>query len=84
MGKLSQFNMANEEKDAKDKLQEKFDTYKDMSKDQLSGELYNEAKRQKQEGTFDYEKLSSMVESLKGALDEKSYENVKRILESLR
>lgn len=88
MAKLSEFEFNNnrqkEEKVTEQDLREKFDEYKDMSKDQLNSQLFSEVARQKAQGTFDYNKLSDMVESLRGALPEQDYNNIKRILESLR
>ena len=82
MAKLSEFQSA--QNSDENKIREKFDTFKNMSKEQLNEQLLKEVSRQKGEGVFDYEKLSAMVENLKGFLPANEYENVKRILESLR
>ncbi len=85
MSKLSQFsNLPQNEKEAKEELNEKFNLYKDMNKQQLNEQLMQEVARQKQAGSFDFATLSNMVESLKSVLPETDYQNVKRILESLR
>ncbi len=87
MSKLSQYKREDGERngeDAQKELQNKYNTYKNMSKEQLNVQLMQEVARQKSSGSFDYEALSSMVETLKGALPEKDYQNVKRILESLK
>lgn len=86
MGKLSdfQFNNFKQESIKEEDLRQKFDQYKDMSKQELNSQLFSEVARQKAEGSFDYEKLSGMVENLKGALPEQDYNNIKRILESLK
>ena len=88
MGKLSEFeyheNNSKNEKVTEEDLREKFDTYKDMNKQQLNSELFSEVARQKAQGTFDFQKLSSMVENLRGAISEQDYNNIKRILESLK
>ncbi len=88
MSKLSQYKgdeiKKNEEDDAQKELKNKFNTYKNMSKEQLNVQLMQEVARQKSSGSFDYQTLSNMVENLKGALPEKDYQNVKRILESLK
>ena len=55
-----------------------------MSSEQLNHELFKEVTRQKQNGTFDYKKLESMLEGLKGSLSEENYQNMKRILEGLK
>ncbi len=89
MARLSQFQgrvgQTNTQKQASEKdIKEKFDQYKDMSQAELNNTLFEEVARQKQAGTFDYDGLSRMVDSLKGALPPQDYENIKRLLESLR
>ena len=66
------------------KIQEKYDEYKDMSQKDLSEELFKEVSRQKSKGTFNYNALSSMVENLRPSLTQEQYQNMKRILESLK
>ena len=65
-------------------LQDKYNQYKDMSQSELNSELFKEVARQKSQGTFDYQKLASMLESLRGSLSEENYQNIKRIMESLK
>lgn len=87
MSKLSQYKggeKENAEDNAQRELKNKYNTFKNMNKEQLNVQLMQEVARQKSSGSFDYEALSNMVESLKGALPEKDYQNVKRILESLK
>jgi len=86
MGKLSDFNFNNQKKEQlkEQDIRNKFDEYKDMSKDQLNSQLFQEVARQKAEGSFDYEKLESMVNNLRGMISEQDYNNIKRILENLR
>ncbi len=84
MGRLSQFENNNNEKTKEDEIKEKFETFKGMNKNELNSELYKEVARQKSCGTFDYNKLSAMVDNLKGTLPEGDYNNIKRILESLK
>ncbi len=67
-----------------DDIMEKYNSYKDLSSDQLNQELFKEVAKQKQNGSFDYQKLENMVEGLKGSLSPENYQNVKRILESLK
>ena len=50
----------------------------------LNNKLFEEVARQKQNGTFDYDALSKMIETLRGSLPENDYNNLKRILESLK
>ena len=88
MGKLAEFDFNKENKNTKnvteEELRNKFDEYKDMSKEELNSQLFSEVARQKAMGTFDYDKLASLVESLKGSLPEQDFYNIIRILESLR
>ena len=65
-------------------IMDKYNQYKDLSSDQLSQELFKEVARQKANGTFDYQRLESMLDSIKGSLSDENYQNMKRILESLR
>ena len=65
-------------------LRKKYNQYKDMDNSQLSNELIKEVGRQKMAGTFDYDRLESMVEGLRGSLPEENYRNIKRILEGLK
>ena len=55
-----------------------------MSWSHLNKELFKEVAKQKQAGTFDYARLEGMLESLRGSLTEENYQNMKRILESLK
>ena len=88
MARLSEFDFNskknNEKRVTEEDIREKFYAYKDMSKQELNSQLFSEVARQKANGTFDYNKLTQMVESLKGSLPEQDYNNIKRILESLR
>ena len=55
-----------------------------MSKEQLNNELLKEVKKQKENGSFDFNALSNMVENLRGILPASEYENIRRILENLK
>ena len=61
-----------------------YNKYKDMDAGTLNSTLFSEVARQKSNGTFDYQKLESMLEGMKDALGETNYQNMKRILESLK
>lgn len=91
MGRLSDFKSNDQEKKEQTKqnvtekdVMDRYNMYKDMSSSQLNGELFKEVARQKQAGTFDYAKLENMLESLRGSLTDENYQNMKRILESLK
>ena len=61
-----------------------YNKYKDMDAGTLNSTLLGEVARQKSNGTFDYQKLESMLEGMRDALGETNYQNMKRILESLK
>lgn len=87
--KLSDFsrneNVKEPQKNITDKdIMDKYNQYKDLSSDQLSQELFREVSKQKANGTFNYNQLENMLESLKGSLSEENYQNMRRILESLK
>lgn len=65
-------------------IMDKYNEYKDLSASQLNDELFKEVAKQKQDGSFNYAQLENMVESLKGSLSPENYQNMKRILESLK
>lgn len=91
MPRLSDFNFNNTEKNHtsdnsnfEQDIYQKYNQYKDLSESELNRELLNEVARQKSNGSFDYNRLASMLESIRGALGEDNYQNMKRILESLK
>ena len=86
MTRFSQFNnQHNERANAKEEdVRRTYDNYKNMSQSQLNASLLDEVAKQKANGTFDYEALSNMVDSLRGVLPENDYKNVKRLLENIR
>lgn len=67
-----------------DDLMKKYNELKDLPEDELSKKLMQEAAKQKQEGTFNYEALASMLTNIKGMVPDESYQNMLRILETLR
>lgn len=89
MGKLSQFDYTKRqdkraETVSEEDIAKKYNSLKDMPKDQLERQLFDEVAKQKREGTFDYEKLESLIEGLKSGLSEQDYQNVKRMLSLLK
>lgn len=91
MPRLSDFNFNNTEKNHtsdnsnfEQDIYQKYNQYKDLSESELNRELLNEVARQKSNGSFDYNRLASMLESIRGTLGEDNYQNMKRILESLK
>ncbi len=89
MGKLSQFDYTKRQDKraeivSEEDIAKKYNSLKDMPKDQLERQLFDEVAKQKREGTFDYEQLESLVEGLKSGLSEQDYQNVKRMLSLLK
>ncbi len=89
MSRLSEFqpnyeNKGNQNKSQEEELRNKYDQFQNMDRNQLNAQLYQEVARQKSAGTFDYPSLISMVEGLRGSLPEADYQNIKRILETLK
>ncbi|MBO5394576.1 MAG: hypothetical protein J6A28_01555 [Clostridia bacterium] len=86
MARFSQFqsNRKQNENVSEADIRQKYDSYKNMSKEQLNENLLREVARQKSNGSFDYNTLEAMVGSLQGMLPPADYENIKRILESLK
>ena len=82
MGKLSDYEK--KENIGEKEIVDKYNQYKDMNESQLRNELFSEVGRQKNAGTFDYEKLEMMVDGLRGSLPEENYRNIKNILEGLK
>jgi len=83
MAKFSQFKSQGKRVSEED-IKNKYNTFKDMSKDDLSKTLLQEVAKQKAEGSFDYSQLENMVNSLQGILPNGDFENVRRLLESLK
>ena len=61
-----------------------YNKYKDLDEGALNRTLLSEVARQKANGSFDYQKLATLLDGMKDALGETNYQNMKRILESLK
>ena len=85
MSRLSDFkNSSSYSRVSEEQIREKFDQYKDMSGQQLRQELFSEVARQKSSGSFDYNSLRSMGESLRGSVSEEQYKNMLELLENFK
>ncbi len=96
--KLSEFKNApkeNEKKDTKQekinktnvdnkKIEEAYNTYKDMNENQLMAELLSQVSKQKQNGTFNYQQIKNSVETLTPFLNEEQKNNLLSILEKIK
>ncbi len=54
------------------------------SSDELMNRLASEVRMQKENGTFDFDGLKDSVEKMKGYLPDATYQNMIRIIETLR
>ena len=73
----------NENFEKKD-IKETYEELKDLNSDELSQKLFEEVKKQKEEGVFDYEGLSANLELMKTFLPKNTYENMKNMLEKIK
>lgn len=65
-------------------IKETYEELKDLNSDELSQKLFEEVKKQKEEGVFDYEGLSANLELMKTFLPKNTYENMKNMLEKIK
>ena len=68
----------------KDDALKTYEELKDLNSDQLTKRLFSEVKKQKSEGTFNYDMLSASVESIRPYMSNETYLNLKKLLESLK
>lgn len=72
-----------ESKDTKN-FMDTYNELKDMNSDQLTNKLFQEVASQKASGKFDYNMLNDSVERIRNYLPPETYENIKRILITLK
>lgn len=65
-------------------IKDRYEKLKDLDHDSLQAKLYEEVAMQKANGTFNYELLQSSLESMRTFLPSENYQNLKRLLESIR
>ena len=65
-------------------LKEAYEKYKDMPEDELLKTLFTEVDKQKQNGTFNFENLKSLVESMAPMLTSEQLNNINVLLEKMR
>lgn len=86
---LSEFSEENvegkkEESFNESNLKEAYEKYKDMPEDELLKTLFTEVDKQKQNGTFNFENLKSLVESMAPMLTSEQLNNINVLLEKMR
>lgn len=71
-------------KSTQENIQEKYDELKDLNMDELTERLYSEVKKQKENGTFDFNGLKDSVERIKPFVPYSTYQNMKAMLERIK
>lgn len=66
------------------KVEELYNQYKDMSQDELTKELYKYVAKQKKDGTFNIESLTTMLNNVAPFLTPEQQIKMKGILDSLK
>lgn len=69
---------------SKRNLNEAYDELKNLSSDELMQMLAKEIQTQKSNGVFDYDGLMASIDKIKVYLPTQTYENMMRIIESLK
>ena len=65
-------------------VKKKINQYSKLNEGELMKELQKEVQKQKAEGKFDVNKISSQIENIMPMLDEKQKNNLERILKNLK
>lgn len=65
-------------------IEEIYNKYKDKSQSEIMQELFGQVQKQKQNGTFDYEKIVSMVNMMSPYLNQEQKNNILTILSKLK
>lgn len=65
-------------------IKQKFSEYSGKSESELMAELFSTVNQQKNNGTFEIEKLYKMIDTIAPYLDEKQVNNLKGLLNKLK
>lgn len=65
-------------------VKKRYEELRAMDNSQLTATLFEEVAKQKREGTFDYSSLLASVENIRGLIPQKTYNELKNLLENLR
>lgn len=82
--KISEMSKQEKSTQKKKTINEAYDELKGLSSEELMERLTREIRGQKLNGTFDYDSLRSSIEKIKDYLPSQTYENMIRIIESLK
>lgn len=66
------------------KVEELYDEYKDKSEDELMQELFKNVQKQKNEGSFNYDSLKTMIDKISPFLNVEQKLKIKDLLEKLK
>ncbi len=69
---------------AEQDLKKAYDELKDLDSKSLAARLSEEVKRQKNNGTFNYQMLLESVESMRMFMPQESYISLKNLLENIK
>ncbi len=70
--------------DKNQNMKKSYEDLKDLGSDELMERFRKEVQQQKENGTFDVNLLVNSIDKIKMYLPEQTYENIKRIIESIR
>lgn len=86
MGKcFSEFHSEEKKENVdRENIQKTYDELKNLNSDELSARLFDEVKKQKESGSFDFEKLSESIEQLRPFISQSTYENMKNLLGKIK
>lgn len=65
-------------------VEEVFNKYKDLEQDQLIKELYKNIEKQKNDGTYNYEKICEMVEKMTPFLSKEQALKIRQLLKEIK
>lgn len=82
--KRGQFQQSEQSGGQEEDIRKKYEELKDLSSDDLSKRLFEEVANAKRLGTFDYATLAHSIDNMRAFLPNETYENMKRLLETLR
>ena len=88
--KLSEFKPSSEQKqntgakEQEQKVEDLYNTYKDMNSTELMQELLKNVQKSKQDGTFDFSKLTKSVEQILPYLSQEQKNSIMTILNQLK
>ena len=82
--KISEMNKQEKTTQKKKTVNEAYEELKGLSSEELMERLTSEIRGQKLNGTFDYQTLLASIEKIREYLPSHTYENMIRIIESLK